>query len=337
MKLDFTKVVGHEQIIKLLKKSIVTQTVSHAYLYAGEDGIGKNRMANVFAQALQCKNPIIEETGQEDVKVCGVCKSCLQMKSSNHPDVIHVTHDKASIGVDDIRLQVNNQMNIKPYSSPYKIFIIDEAEKMTEQAQNALLKTIEEPPSYAIILLLTNNVSLMLQTIVSRCVLLHFKSVAEDRIKDYLMEEYQIPDYKAELSTIFSQGNVGKAVEYASSETFTELKNEVLHILKYLDDMKLHEIIDGLKHISEKKDNIFEYLDFMILWYRDVLLYKVTMDPNLLIYREEQREVARQASLKSYEGIEKIIAAIEKAKVRLNANVNFDITMELMLFTIKES
>jgi len=336
--LDFNHIVGHEQIIEHLKTAIGTGKVSHAYLFAGEDGSGKNMLANAFAMALQCEQ--IKQGNIEDVTQvtsCGICKSCIQAASDSHPDIIRITHEKASIGIDDIRIQLNNDIQIKPYSSPYKIYIIDEAEKLTEQAQNALLKTIEEPPQYGIILLLTNNLNSLLPTILSRCVTLHLKPIDSELIVDYLMEHYQIPDYQAELSTIFAQGNLGKAIQYSSSEEFAEMKKDVLHLLKYIDDMELYEIIDGLKKISENKVRVFDYIDLMILWYRDVLLFKVTNDPNLLIYKSEFQDISKQANKRSYEGIEKIIAAMEKAKVRLNANVNFDLTMELMLLTIKEN
>jgi DNA polymerase-3 subunit delta' len=336
--LDFSHVVGHEQIIQHLKNAIGLGKVSHAYIFAGEDGSGKNMLANAFAMTLQCEelghtsgNPI------EQVNACGKCKSCLQATSDNHPDVIRVTHEKASIGIDDIRIQVNNDIQIKPYSSPYKIYIIDEAEKLTEQAQNALLKTIEEPPKYAIIILLTNNLNSLLQTILSRCITLKLKAVAKEPVKELLMQKYKVPDYQADLSTVFAQGNVGKAIQYASSDEFAEMKKEVLHLLKYIDNMEIYEVIDALKKMAEQKGQINDYLDFMSLWYRDVLMFKVTKDPNLLIYKSEYMDISKQAKLRSYEGIEKIIAAMEKAKVRLNANVNFDIAIELMLFTIKEN
>lgn len=336
--LDFTHIIGHEQIIQHLKNAIVMGKVSHAYIFAGEDGAGKTLLANAFAMALQCEivahNP---ETPAEQLNSCGKCKSCLQAASDNQPDIIHVTHEKVSIGVDDIRIQVNNDIQIKPYSSPYKIYIIDEAEKLTEQAQNALLKTIEEPPEYAVVMLLTNNINALLPTILSRCVTLKLQAVDRDEIKEYLMKEYQVPDYQAEISTVFAQGNVGKAIGYALSGDFAEIKQDVLHLLKYIDEMELYEILDALKRISEQKDRIFDYLDFMILWYRDVLMLKVTNNPNLLVYKSEYQDVSKQANTKTYEGIEMIIAAIEKAKVRLNANVNFDIAIELMLLTIKEN
>lgn len=329
--LDFKHIIGHEQIIQHLREAITSGKVSHAYILSGEDGAGKNLLADAFAMSLQCE----EKNGQADA--CGKCRSCMQATSNNHPDIIRVTHEKASIGVDDVRIQINNDIQVKPYSSPYKIYIIDEAEKLTEAAQNALLKTIEEPPVYAVLILLTNNLNALLPTILSRCITLKLKAVDQELIRQFLMSEYKVPDYQAELSAVFAQGNFGKAVKYASSDEFIELKEDVLHLLKYLDEMEIYEIIDGLKRISEKKDRINDYLDLMTIWYRDILMYKVTNDLNRLTYKNEYLDISRQANIRSYEGLEKIIAAIEKAKIRLNANVNFDIAIELMLFTIKEN
>ncbi len=329
--LDFKHIIGHEQIIQHLKEAIKSGKVSHAYIFSGEDGAGKTLLANAFAMSLQCE----DRKGQSDA--CGKCRSCIQTVSGNHPDIIRVTHEKISIGVDDVRIQINNDIQVKPYSGPYKIYIIDEAEKLTEAAQNALLKTIEEPPAYAVIILLTNNLNTLLPTVLSRCIILKLKAIDKELIKQFLMSEYKVPDYQAELNAVFAQGNVGKAIKYASSDDFIELKNEMLHLLKYIDEMELYEIIDGLKRISEKKDRINDYLDLMTIWYRDVLMYKVTRDLNLLTYKDEYLDITKQANVRSYEGIEKIIEAIEKAKIRLNANVNFDMAIELMLLTIKEN
>ncbi|HWT26768.1 MAG TPA: DNA polymerase III subunit delta, partial [Mobilitalea sp.] len=218
-----------------------------------------------------------------------------------------------------------------------KIYIIDEAESLTEQAQNALLKTIEEPPEYAVILLLVSNINVILPTILSRCVQLNLKPVNKQVIKEYLMATNQIPDYAAGVAVDFSGGNVGKSIKYASSDEFGQMKDNVLHILKYIDDMELHEVIAGLKTFTAGKASIDDYIDLMMLWYRDVLMFKATADPNLLLYKDELSFITKQANIRSYEGIETIISAMEKAKIRLKANVNFDIAIELMLLTIKEN
>ena len=239
--------------------------------------------------------------------------------------------------MDDIRTQINNDIVIKPYSSRYKVYIVDEAEKMNQQAQNALLKTIEEPPAYAVILLLTTNAETLLQTILSRCITLNLKAVKEDVIRDYLMKHYQIPDYQADVCAAFSQGNVGKAVQLASSEDFGELKASVLQLVKRLDDIDLYEFGGAIKQIGEYKLQINDYFDLITIWFRDVLYMKATNDVNGLIFKDEVYDIKRQAAKRSYQGIEVILKALDTAKLRLNANVNFDLTLELLLLTIKEN
>lgn len=327
---SFKDVIGHEQIIAHLSNSLKNNKVSHAYIFSGEDGTGKNMLAKLFAKALQC------EAGYGDS--CGMCHSCKQVDSGNQPDIRFVTHEKpASIGVDDIRLQVNNDVAIKPYSSKYKIYIIDEAEKMTPQAQNALLKTIEEPPAYAVILLLTNNAQLLLPTISSRCVTLNMKAIAPDKIQDFLMKNYEIPDYKAKICASFAQGNMGKAIKMATSPDFNEMHERVLNLVKNVDDMDIYVVVDAVKKLSEYKAEIYDIIDMMMVWYRDIIMLKLTNDPNLLIYPEEYNALLRRASKSTFEGLDTIIQAMEKCKVRLRANVNFDTALEMMLLTIKEN
>ena len=326
----FSEILGHEQIIEHLQNAIKLQKVSHAYILDGEEGAGKNMLARAFAQTLQC-----ERGGTEP---CGECHSCKQAMSGNQPDIITVTHEKpASIGVEDIRGQLCGDIQIKPYSSPYKIYIVDEAEKMTVQAQNALLKTIEEPPAYGVIMLLTTNADAFLPTILSRCVTLKLRPVKNEIIRPYLMEKYHIPDYQAEVCTAFARGNVGKAERLAHSEQFAELKSHLLHLLRHLRDMEVYELTEAVRSASEYKTEINDYLDLMALWFRDVLLFKATRQIDGLVFAEEINAISAQAQKSSYEGLERILKALEKAKVRLNANVNFELTMELLMLTIKEN
>lgn len=324
----FKDVIGREQITEHLKNAILCNRISHAYIFHGEDGIGKNFIAGIFAAALQC-----EEYNSEP---CGRCKSCLQTQGGNQPDIIRVLHTKASISVDDIRIQLNNDIQVKPYSSRYKIYIVDEAEKMTDAAQNALLKTIEEPPEYAVILLLTNNINKFLPTILSRCVTLHLKTVDTAQIKEYLMTQCGIPDYQAALTASFSEGNLGKAIQYASSADFIRQKEEVLHLVKHVDEMPIHEIMEYLKHLAEDKAAIGEYLNLMCLWYRDVLIFKATRDTKRIAYKEELLTIRRQAAKKSFEALTNIITAFGTVRSRLYANVNFETSVELLLLALQE-
>ena len=327
---NFKDIIGQESIKKHLQTAIKTGNLSHAYIINGEYGSGRQTIASALAKTIQCQSKT------DDTDACGVCTSCKQAESHNHPDIKYITHDKTSISVNDIREQLNNHISIKPYSSEYKIYIIPDANKMTEQAQNALLKTIEEPPVYAIIILLTENCDSLLPTIRSRCVTLTMNPVEKDKICTYLENKFQLEPEQAQIAANYCQGNIGKAIRFASSSDFIEMKNQVLKLLKNLDSMDIASIIDTIKEFSTHKNDINDYLDLMLLWYRDVLMFKVTKDANLLLYSDEYSAISEQATKRDYENIENIIAAIDKAKVRLKANVNFDVTIELMILAMKD-
>lgn len=327
---SFKDVVGHKDILKYISSAVENNRVSHAYILNGERGSGKKMLANLFAMTLLC------ETG--DNEPCGKCHSCKQAESGNHPDIIRVTHEKPnSISVDDIRTQVNNTVDIKPYQGPYKVYIIPQADMMTPQAQNAILKTIEEPPSYAVFLLLTENAVTLLPTINSRCVMLKLRNIKDTLIKKYLMENLEIPDYKADMCTAFAQGNMGRAIMLANSDHFNEIREEAVQLLKHINEMELNEIVAAVKNISVYKLEITDYLDIIMIWYRDVLLYKATKEIDKVVFKDQLQSIKEQARKSSYEGIELILESLEKAKARLKANVNFDLVMELLFLTIKEN
>lgn len=329
---SFKDVVGHKNIIKYIQNAVAADAVSHAYILNGERGSGKKLLANLFAMSLQCENR------DEDGDACGKCRSCRQVLSGNHPDIIRVTHEKPNtISVDDIRVQVNDDIVIRPYSSKYKVYIIADADLMSVQAQNALLKTIEEPPAYAVIFLLTENAEALLPTITSRCVMLKLRNIKDTLIRKYLMETMHVPDYKADMCTAFAQGNMGRAIMLASSDHFNEIREEAVQLLKYINEMDISEVTKAIKKIGTYKLEINDYLDIIMIWYRDVLLYKATKDMDKVVFKDQISYIQERAKKSSYEGIELILESLEKAKTRLKANVNFDLVMELLLLTIKEN
>ncbi|MCR5301195.1 MAG: DNA polymerase III subunit delta [Lachnospiraceae bacterium] len=328
----FDSIIGQEHIREHLKTTLISGKVSQAYLITGESMQGKEFIARIFANALVCEHP------RDGYDPCTECKNCIQAATRNHPDIITVTHDKPNtVSVEDVRQQIVSDAQIKPYQSRWKIYIMNEAEKMTPQAQNAILKTLEEPPEYVVIMLLTTSKSSMLPTVLSRCVQLDMRPVEDSVIKNYLMSEIRIPDYKADICTAFARGNVGKARSLAVSEDFDGIKEETVRVLKFLRKMDTSDIIKTLKKFEEYKLNINDLLDLMMIWYRDVLLYKATMDEDHMIFRGERDEIIKEANDSSYEGIEGILKILEKTKERLKANVNFEMAMELMLLTIKEN
>lgn len=323
-------VVGHKDIIRHLKNAAAYDKVSHAYLLSGEKGSGKKLLASIFAAALNC-----EKHGSEP---CFECTSCHKALTGNHPDIIRVTHEKPDvIRVEEVRIQLVNTVDIKPYESRYKVYIIDEVEKMNPQAQNAILKTIEEPPSYAVLLLLANNPDALLSTIQSRCVRLNLKPVPSRDVREYLMKEMMLPDYEAEIATAFAQGNIGRARMSVTGDAFAEMAEKAVRLVKKSGDMQIYEIVEAVKDLSADKKNIDTFFDILTLWFRDVLLFKATKDTEGLVFRRELTEVRREAGLCSYEGLEDIIEAVGKAGARLRANVNFDLTIELLFLTIRDN
>ncbi|WP_367568785.1 DNA polymerase III subunit delta' [Lacrimispora sp.] len=326
----FQDIIGHENIKEHLQRAIESNHVSHAYILTGEAGMGRKSIANAFAMTLLC------EKGKKEP--CMECHACKQVMSGNHPDLIYVTHEKTgSIGVDDVREQIHDTIMIRPYSSYYKIYIVDEAEKMTVQAQNALLKTIEEPPSYVVIMLLTTNQEVFLPTILSRCIQLKLKPLQDSVIKSYLVGSLGIKESRAEIYGAFARGNLGRAIYLASSEEFQLMYTELLHMLKHLRSMDITELLFYIKKMKDENLDIRSCLDFMQIWYRDILMYKVTKDINLLVFREEYNTIREMGSASAYEGIEAILQAIDKARIRLDANVNMELAMELMLLVMKEN
>lgn len=327
----FKDIIGQEQVKKHLQTGITSGNISHAYIINGETGSGRRLLASALTKTLLCTNRT------EDGDACGKCKSCLQTQTNNHPDVRFITHEKASLSVEDIRAQLVNDITIKPYSSAYKVYIIPDANKMTEQAQNALLKTIEEPPSYAVIILITENCNTLLETVRSRCIILNTAPLDHNSITEYLIKNLQMEPERAQIAAKFCQGNVGKAVHFASSEDFHETKQDALNLLKSIDTMDTASLVSYIKELSQHKGKINDYLDLMLLWYRDVLMFKVTKDANILLYHEEYNMISQHATKYAYDDIETILHAIDKAKLRLDSNVNFETAIELLLLTIKEA
>lgn len=328
--MDFRNIIGHEDIIKHFKSSIETDHVNHAYILCGEKASGKRSVAQAFAKTLQCEKGGID--------ACCMCQSCLQADSGNHPDIVYVKHEKATgYSVDEIREQVVSTVPVRPYKSKYKVYIIEDAQLMNPACQNALLKTIEEPPQYAVLLLLTNSMDRILPTIVSRCILLNMKPVRERDILEYLEREHGVTGERAVFCAEYAEGNLGKAVLLATNEDYAALIESVIDLESHIFEMDMDSISDAIKNCSEKyKMNIEEYLDLMMMWYRDILMLKVTGKPDKIIFKDELSTIRNQSKYLSFNRLEKNAKAIETAKIRLRANAKFEDVMRLLILTLKE-
>ena len=323
-------IIGQDLIKKQIVESIEKDLVSGGYILTGEKGAGKEFIAGVFAQLLVCEN--------RGTDVCGECHSCKQAEAHSHPDIKYVIHEKpTSISVDEVRDQICNDIYTKPYQAERKVYIVSDADKLTAQAQNALLKSLEEAPAYVVIMLLAANENMLLPTVRSRCITWELKPVPDETLKKYLMSELRVPDYRADVAIAFAQGNLGKARDMAASDDFSAMQAAAQSVVKNARDDSIADMIALVRSLSEYKVDAGEFLDMITVWYRDVLMFKATGETDSLIYKDELSIIRKVARRSSYEGIEEVLNAINRAKERLRANVSFEIAMELLFAVIQEN
>ncbi len=327
------RILGNEELKKYFRTAVRNGTVSHAYILEGEKGSGKKLIARALSRLLQCETPIM---GPEGLTACGRCRSCIMMEHRDHPDVLWVGQEKAgTIGVHEVREQMVSTVDIMPYKGPWKIYIIDEAERMTPAAQNAALKTIEEPPRYAVIFLLTANRGAFLPTIRSRCVLLSTRPVPDRTVIEYLTGECGIPEEKTGFPAAFAMGNIGRARQAALSAAFSGLKETAFKMLREIHTLRDYEIISRIRESGSLKDDFRDYLDILTIWFRDILVLKALGDESQLIFKEEAPILGRQAKALNCEGVNDILEEIRHTEKRLRANVNFEAAVEMLHISIK--
>lgn len=333
---EFNDIKGNDSIVKNLKSAIFYNKISHAYIINAPKGFGKKLIANSFAKAVQCENS--KGVSVKDVASCGHCVSCRTFDDGCHTDVIYVNASKGkSIGVDDIREQIGKNIELKPYKYRYKIFIVNNADTMTVQAQNALLKTIEEPPEYGLFILLSENYNNFLPTILSRCVMFKLKPLCYDIVVKYLKNNFDISDDEACLYASYSQGNIGKAVEILSSERFTEIRNMVMEFVNNFPQKDFIDIFSDVSVFEEYKEDIMTVMDILYLCYRDMIVLKCfNIDDRFVIQKDKKgmfKAIIEKFSLKQlFLGA----GAVSEAKYRLQNNANFQMTVENLFFKLKE-
>lgn len=323
----FEKVVGHEKVITHLNNSIQSGRVAHCYLFVGEDGIGKRMVATEFAKKLLCETP-----DGPSARPCGTCPACVAVDRGSHPDLKYIRHEKpATIGVDDVREQLNGDIVIRPYRADRKIYIIDEAELLNVQAQNAILKTIEEPPSYAVILLLSNNRDVFLETIRSRSVLVEFQPLRREDVAKYV-EAHFPPTAERNFALDHCRGNIGRALHLMEDENAREFVTAVHGILEKLPKLSVVERMKALEELSQDREDVKEVLELFLAWYRDVAVYKATGDAKQVQAGDRNiPKIEQAAQAYSFAALGRIFEKVRETKELLLANVNPESVFENLL------
>lgn len=324
---QFSEVYGNALLLRHLRQAVISQKVSHAYLLIGSKGGGKRMIADAFATTLEC------ETG--GTQACGHCSSWSAFASGNHPDVVYVRPTKKTLGVDDIREQILEDVSLKQYRYRYKIYIVEQADTMTVQAQNALLKTLEEPPGYAVFLLLAQQEDAFLPTVLSRTVTLRLRPLPDTLVAAYLRQEKGLQEADAAVYAAYAQGSIGTALMLLEDTGFRQMREDILQKLAALPRLGAGEVFLWAKELEQYKEDL-RFLDVMQLWYRDLLLAKRLHSDEYLIQKDKKLEIFRCAVEPEAELARKA-AVIQRARVQLARNANFRLTMEVMLMELKEN
>lgn len=293
----FEQILGNKKITEQLTNSIKIGNISHSYLFLGTQGIGKKMIAKEFAKMILCTS--------ED-KYCGVCKSCIEFDTDNNPDFSIIEPDGNSIKIDQIR-EFQKKVSEKPIISQRKVYIINDSDKMTVEAQNCLLKTLEEPPEFVTIILVGTNENAFLSTIKSRCMILHFEEISEEEILKYLEENYQIKINSQIMIKAF-QGSIGKAIELKDKQ---EQYEKIENLIYGLEKMDVVDLVNKTEFLYSSKDDKTEILDYM-----EVILMNIAKTSNKYA---------------------QTIEIVEQTKKRLAANANYDMSIDNMLFKIWET
>jgi len=326
--MNFDSIIGQKDILLSLKKSIENGRVGHAYIFNGPAGIGKKTVARAFAGILLCAD-------RKGFAACGKCIPCRLYKEGSNPDFMGIEAQGTSIGVDAIR-QMQEDIIKKPLYSPKKVYLISEAENMTVQAQNCLLKTLEEPPGYAVIILTTSGYDALLETLRSRSVRYDFRQNSEEEVREALIRNFGTIPENADFIVSYSGGIIGKALELAGSEEFADLRDNTVDIVFKIRNPRLYSIFEIYRFFEENKSKLDIILDIMLTIYRDMLVLRKTGNEYMLINSDKKDIILNNIQDFSAEKLLTGINTLETARKNIRQNANFQLSIEVMLMKLQE-
>lgn len=309
--MSFDNIIGHENIKKQIETSIDSGKFSHAHLLIGEDGIGKSLLARSIGLKLLGKTVDREYADLVEFKV---------------------QKNKQSIGIKYVVEEIINEINKKPYEGNRKVIIIYEAHRMTADAQNAFLKTIEEPPKGVFIILLCEKLESILETIRSRCQIHKLQRLNHKEFREFLNIKYKYLDLsEVKAITSFSDGIPGRAERFIEDDSFKEMRNTTINVLMDMSNKKPREFLKHEAFFLKYKNDWQEVLTWILSYIRDVLIYKETGSDTLIVNIDKIENIKDIASLFSFNRLNDIIEIVNETRQRLERNVNPSLTFSSML------
>jgi DNA polymerase-3 subunit delta' len=323
----FQHIIGNEDAKSYFLKTIKKNKLSHSYIFEGPYGVGKNTFAKELAKLILCEN-------KNDERPCGTCKSCYMTEAGNHPDIITVEKDTKVTKIETIRNSIVKEMDIKPYQSDYKVIIVKAADTITTEGQNAILKTIEEPPSYGIIILVCENIARLLPTIKSRAITIRFNGTNKEQMQQYL-DSKGIQGVQRDVFYKLSNGSIGRIEELLRDPSYLEIRKQSIVYLERLERADLMGVYDLVKDLTDQKDMIEKIMEFWLLWYRDIAVSKITKSQDLY-YIDHQKLLLDMAYKLTYNKISENIDHIKTALLDIKHNIYSTFVIENLLLNLKE-
>ena len=308
-------IIGHQQIVEQLQRTVVSDRIAGAYLFVGPGGVGKETVARYFAQLIFCQQEAQPPTA------CGVCLACRKLDSGNHPDIQYIRPEGSLLRIGQIR-ELQKRIIYEPLEASRKVYILTDVERMNAEAENCLLKTLEEPPASSVLILLTSNIQALLPTTRSRCQILQFHPMPVQTLAAVLMDRFSVAPEQATSLAIAAGGAIGKAItQLEKGSTLTE---EVPDILKETDALAAFKLAENFK------DNP-ETLDSLVTWYRDLLFLQQGAPPELITHayslEELQGLVPRYSRLRIQQAIQTVF---DTKSLIENTNTNATLALEVM-------
>ena len=331
--MSFANIKGQDRAVAYLKASLKNNRLSNAYIFCGPDGVGKFLTAMNFAKTVICANAVSHES-------CDICPSCKKIDSFTHPDVFVLRPQNEGrqaqglypertrgIKIDDIRRLIKD-IYLKPFEAKKKVYIIEEAQSMKHEAANALLKTLEEPPTDSMLILITDNLKALFQTIVSRSQVIRFYPLKPAQIKEVLIREAALDETKASVLSRLSSGRLGKALAYTDEDIFQKRSSLINSVLKGSDA--------GLFFDDVPKEKIRLYLDILLAWFKDVLSAKALADDSMLVNIDKIDSIHNEAKRLSFDYLEDVINNIILTLSYLDQNANTKLAMSVLALKIND-
>jgi len=319
------EITVQKEVINYLKNISAEGKVGHAYVFCGPRGIGKRTVAGMFAAMLLCGS-------DSGIKPCGGCTACRLYRNGTNPDFKKVTAENSGAGVDEIRKALS-EMIIKPVYSPRKVFVIEDADELTVQAQNSMLKTLEEPPEYAVLVLTASNYNALLETIRSRVTRINLKRNSYSEVRS-IIEKHLDNNKESEAIASWSGGVPGKALQMALSPELRAIREKTFEMLEILEEKGLDALAESASFFEENRSNVDIILETMESYYRDIIVATETGNENLLINKDKNDIIFNKTGRHSSHNLASRVCRIADLRRDLKQNANYALSVENMLIRI---